>query len=361
MLMPISVASSLPSANTTTTSVIPMDPTITTSIQPFQTPLIQKMEMHPLQTPLHQKTDTTMTKLFVGGLPYHTTDKTLREHFEEYGEIEEAVVITDRSTGKSKGYGFVIMATKETAELARKQTNPIIDGRKANVNLAVLGAKPRGNSTALRPTLTTNLLQSQYGDMTLAGLGPGKARSSMNLHMMSGRGSIPQNNPASAAYLQQLYAASSPYGLLSLGGMQPTGNPVLDMYAQYAAQLQAAQFPGGVPSGQLQTGQYPGGVPAFQLQGGQFPASVAGAPSASNSPPLDSQQSAMTGSYLPPGYTSLPPGFASLPPGFTYAPFTSQQVSGVGQSPGIPAGYVAQAGPTQAAISYGPQQPKDEK
>ncbi len=51
--------------------------------------------------------DTTWTKLFVGGLPYHTTDKSLREHFEVYGEIEEAVVITDRQTGKSRGYGFV--------------------------------------------------------------------------------------------------------------------------------------------------------------------------------------------------------------------------------------------------------------
>jgi hypothetical protein len=51
--------------------------------------------------------DTTLTKLFVGGLPYHTTDKSLREHFEVYGEIEEAVVITDRQTGKSRGYGFV--------------------------------------------------------------------------------------------------------------------------------------------------------------------------------------------------------------------------------------------------------------
>jgi len=51
--------------------------------------------------------DTTLTKLFVGGLPYHTTDKSLRDHFKVYGEIEEAVVITDRQTGKSRGYGFV--------------------------------------------------------------------------------------------------------------------------------------------------------------------------------------------------------------------------------------------------------------
>lgn len=56
--------------------------------------------------PLTQK-DTTWTKLFVGGLPYHTTDKSLQEHFAQFGDIEEAVVITDRSTGKSRGYGFV--------------------------------------------------------------------------------------------------------------------------------------------------------------------------------------------------------------------------------------------------------------
>lgn len=51
--------------------------------------------------------DTTLTKIFVGGLPYHTTDTSLREFFDKFGDIEEAVVITDRQTGKSRGYGFV--------------------------------------------------------------------------------------------------------------------------------------------------------------------------------------------------------------------------------------------------------------
>lgn len=87
--------------------------------------------------------DTTLTKIFVGGLPYHTTDETLRQYFDQFGEIEEAVVITDRQTGKSRGYGFVTMVERLSAEKACKDPNPIIDGRKANVNLAYLGAKPR--------------------------------------------------------------------------------------------------------------------------------------------------------------------------------------------------------------------------
>lgn len=116
-------------------------------------------------------TDTTFLKLFVGGLPYHTTDKSLRDHFKIYGEIEEAVVITDRQTGKSRGYGFVIMSDRASAERACKEPNPIIDGRKANVNLAFLGQKPRGNASAaafpfqaIRTGYPTSFLaQQQYG------------------------------------------------------------------------------------------------------------------------------------------------------------------------------------------------------
>lgn len=65
--------------------------------------------MHP--SPLQK--DTTFTKIFVGGLPYHTNDASLRKYFEAFGDIDEAVVITDRQTGKSRGYGFV--STDETA------------------------------------------------------------------------------------------------------------------------------------------------------------------------------------------------------------------------------------------------------
>ncbi|XP_045592425.1 RNA-binding protein 38 isoform X2 [Procambarus clarkii] len=120
-----------------------------------------------IEAPGISQKDTTFTKIFVGGLPYHTTDKSLREHFEVYGEIEEAVVITDRQTGKSRGYGFVTMADKTGAERAIKEPNPVIDGRKANVNLAYLGAKPRGPTAGIPLTGVRypTMLPGQYGPL----------------------------------------------------------------------------------------------------------------------------------------------------------------------------------------------------
>lgn len=74
--------------------------------------------MHP--TPLQK--DTTFTKIFVGGLPYHTNDASLRKYFEAFGDIDEAVVITDRQTGKSRGYGFVSGHARALAHTKTRQT-----------------------------------------------------------------------------------------------------------------------------------------------------------------------------------------------------------------------------------------------
>ncbi|CAA2957300.1 RNA-binding 38 [Olea europaea subsp. europaea] len=86
--------------------------------------------------------DTTFTKVFVGGLAWETQSETMRRYFEQFGEILEAVVITDKNTGRSKGYGFVTFRHPESARRACADPNPIIDGRRANCNLASLG-RPR--------------------------------------------------------------------------------------------------------------------------------------------------------------------------------------------------------------------------
>ncbi|XP_022743083.1 probable RNA-binding protein ARP1 isoform X2 [Durio zibethinus] len=91
--------------------------------------------------------DTTLTKVFVGGLAWETPKEAMREHFEKYGEILEAVIISDKLTGRSKGYGFVTYKDAEAAKKACEDATPIINGRRANCNLASLGTRrPRSAS-----------------------------------------------------------------------------------------------------------------------------------------------------------------------------------------------------------------------
>ncbi|MFO0703229.1 MAG: RNA-binding protein [Patescibacteria group bacterium] len=78
-------------------------------------------------------------KLFVGGLPWAITSEMLRDLFAEYGEIVDAVVITDRMSGRSKGFGFVTFATEESAQRALEKNGQAVEGRNIVVNVA----KPR--------------------------------------------------------------------------------------------------------------------------------------------------------------------------------------------------------------------------
>ncbi|KAI4339232.1 hypothetical protein MLD38_024194 [Melastoma candidum] len=85
--------------------------------------------------------DTMLTKVFVGGLAWETPMEILKDHFDKYGEILEAVVISDKVTGRSKGYGFVTFKDPEAAKKACEDGTPVINGRRANCNLASLGAR----------------------------------------------------------------------------------------------------------------------------------------------------------------------------------------------------------------------------
>ena len=80
-------------------------------------------------------------KLFIGGLSFSTSNERLREVFAQAGVVESAQVVTDRETGRSRGFGFVEMATAEDAEAAVKKLNgQEVDGR----TLTVQPAKPAG-------------------------------------------------------------------------------------------------------------------------------------------------------------------------------------------------------------------------
>jgi RNA recognition motif-containing protein len=76
-------------------------------------------------------------KLFVGGLNFATTTDQLRELFEQAGAVESATVVTERETGRSRGFGFVEMATAEEAEQAIARFNGTdLDGRRLSVERA---------------------------------------------------------------------------------------------------------------------------------------------------------------------------------------------------------------------------------
>ena len=81
-------------------------------------------------------------KLYVGNLAFETSGENLRQHFAQAGTVESATVVEDRDTGRSRGFGFVEMSTKEEGAAAIAQFNGNdLNGRNLNVN----EAKPREN------------------------------------------------------------------------------------------------------------------------------------------------------------------------------------------------------------------------
>lgn len=87
-------------------------------------------------------------KIYVGNLPFSVDDEKLREIFEKFGEITEAMVIKDKFSGRSKGFGFVTFTSNESAEKAIAELNDkAIEGR----NLKVNEAKPMDPDAPRRP------------------------------------------------------------------------------------------------------------------------------------------------------------------------------------------------------------------
>jgi len=77
------------------------------------------------------------TKLYVGGIPYTTTEAALRDAFAKAGAVTSATIIIDRMTGRSKGFGFVEMASEAEADAAINMFNgQDFEGRKLTVNIA---------------------------------------------------------------------------------------------------------------------------------------------------------------------------------------------------------------------------------
>ena len=81
-------------------------------------------------------------KLYVGNLSFQTQESDLREHFSQFGDVSSASIVTDRDTGRSRGFGFVEMGSENSARSAQQALDgQMLDGRQLKVN----EAKPHEN------------------------------------------------------------------------------------------------------------------------------------------------------------------------------------------------------------------------
>ncbi|KAF7800802.1 RNA-binding protein 38 [Senna tora] len=193
--------------------------------------------------------DTTFTKIFVGGLAWETQRDTMRRYFEQFGEILEAVVITDKNTGRSKGYGFVTFKDPEAAMRACQNPSPVIDGRRANCNLASLGANKNRP-----PTPQHSLGRFRPGPGLVATPAYPHGSSSTFFHQTSGQYTFPYSAYGYSGYSQDTMYPMNYYGVYggqhfspyypSSGASGPSGlvQNIYPYYAQYAQSSQAQGF-----------------------------------------------------------------------------------------------------------------------
>ncbi|RDX81614.1 UBP1-associated protein 2C, partial [Mucuna pruriens] len=115
--------------------------------------------------------DVSQRKLFIRGLGWDTTTDGLRSLFSTYGDLEEAVVILDKATGKSKGYGFVTFRHVDGALLALREPSKRIDGRVTVTQLAAAGntaSNANAADVALRKIYVANVPPDLPADKLLA-------------------------------------------------------------------------------------------------------------------------------------------------------------------------------------------------
>ncbi|KAK2434060.1 UBP1-associated protein 2A [Trifolium repens] len=182
-------------ADVTTTTTTPLtSEDIRKILQPFtQDQLLDLLQSASLQHPnvldavrSVADRDTSRRKLFVRGLSGETTTDTLSSIFSSYGELDEAIVIFDKNTGRSKGYGFVVFKHVDGAILALKEPSKKIDGRMTVTQLAAAGSGSTGGDVSARKVFVGNvpfevsaesLLSefSKYGEIEEGPLGFDKA------------------------------------------------------------------------------------------------------------------------------------------------------------------------------------------
>lgn len=172
---------------------------------------------------------TLTTKLFVRQLDYNTTSESLARAFAIYGPIKEAVVLENKSTGQSKGFGFVTFEDPQSAQAALVEPTKQIDGRTTFCKLAAEGGPPFGNAGGSSGGMQQQQQQPQMGGMN---------------QMWGG-----MNVPRQQAMAPQFPAANQ-YGMPAANPMAPRPPANFQQYgqpSQYTAPVPQAGNPYGWP------------------------------------------------------------------------------------------------------------------
>ncbi|WFD37612.1 uncharacterized protein MJAP1_000559 [Malassezia japonica] len=191
-----------------------------------------------------------MAKVYVGNLSWNTTDDGLAHAFSPYGQLTDYIVMKDRDTGRSRGFGFVTFMTQQEADAAIAALNEQeLDGRRIRVNMA--------NSRPPMGGMGANL---GYSGLT-GGYGAGAYGAAQ-----AGYGAYAGAQPANFAYGQQAgYGGyqQQPYGA------QPAGYPAPQAYPAQQGGFAAygAQQPYGAPAQNFQPPQPPQGGAGYGGQG----------------------------------------------------------------------------------------------
>ncbi|KAK1638334.1 hypothetical protein BDP81DRAFT_392937 [Colletotrichum phormii] len=169
-----------------------------------------------------------MSKLFIGGLAWHTEEGTLRQKFEEFGAVEEAVVVKDRDTGRSRGFGFVRYTQDGDAQKAIAAMNNVeFDGRTIRVDKASDNGPRGGGGGGYRGGFGGGGGRGGYGapPVPYGGAPGGYGVPNMGYQQQQqpayGRGYPPQQ-PYGGAPPQDGYAPQAPYGYAD-PSQQPQG------------------------------------------------------------------------------------------------------------------------------------------
>ncbi|KTD43059.1 RNA recognition motif domain-containing protein [Legionella parisiensis] len=75
-------------------------------------------------------------KIYVGNLPFGITEEGLQAEFSKYGKVDELVLIKDRLTGQTKGFGFITFSSQQDAQSSLEMNGKVLEGRPLKVNMA---------------------------------------------------------------------------------------------------------------------------------------------------------------------------------------------------------------------------------